>query len=151
MVGSLLLPCFVTSLNSVVSLVVLLVVINSGASLSVWKDAKRKAAFWERSRGRREEEMKFDWQAARAWVTHPAPGILERRAYSGLWWHVCVCLYVVVCVYMCTFVFTWLNPIVEVTKFSLLAYTPRLAHVCVCVLEENESRLATKPQHRSQI
>lgn len=66
----------VTSLNwtsSVVALVVPLVVISSGASLSVWKDAERKAALWERGRGRREEEMKFDWQGVREWVTHPAP------------------------------------------------------------------------------
>lgn len=65
---------------------------------------------------------------------------LEQRAYSG----VCVSLY--------TQVFTWPIPTTKVTISWLLA-SSRLVCVfaCMCVLEENESHLATKPQHRSQI
>lgn len=51
-----------------------LVVINSGASLSVWKDAERKAALCGKRRAGPEKEMKFDWQGVREWVTHPALG-----------------------------------------------------------------------------
>lgn len=130
----------VTSVNSTSSIVV----INCGASLSVWKDAERKMALWERrGLGRQKEEQKFDWQRLWEWVTHPAPWIWSCRPILGCG-DTCIC--VVMCMYACTPVFTWLNPIAEVTKFAFLAYSPY-----VCVLEENESSLATKPQHRSQI
>lgn len=108
--------------SCIVELVVLLVVISSGASLSVWKDAERKTALWERRRGRWKEEMKFDWQGVQKWVTPPAPWIWSCRPILGSG-DTGVC---VLRAHTCTLVCTWLNPTVEVTISLLLV-------VCVCV------------------
>lgn len=89
------------------------------------------------------------WLAGTTRMSHSSSSLnLELQTYSGLRWHVYVCG----CVHRCmhTNVHTWSSPIAKVTRFVLLAL-PRSVCVRVCVLEENESSLVTKPQHRSQI
>lgn len=91
----------------------------------------KESGFMAKKGGVRGDEI---WLAVTVRMSHSSSSLdLELRDYSGLWCYVWSCA--------CTPVFTWL------TKLSSLP----AACVCVCVLEENESSLVTKPQHRSQI
>lgn len=89
------------------------------------------------------------WLAVSMRMSHSSSSLdLELRAYSGLRWHVYVCMYVVVCARMhahkCSH-----GPIQQLKSPNFRCWLSHCA--CVCVLEENESSLASKPQHRSQI
>lgn len=93
--------------------VLLLVVINGGASLSVWKDAKRKAALWEGGRGRWKEEMRFDWQGVWEWVTGAAPWIGSCGPILGCG---------DTCVYVCGLVLVYMHSSVHMVQSNSFSH-----------------------------
>ena len=112
-------------------LLVLLVVINSGASLSVWKDAERKAALWERRRGRGRRSR---WNLIGSEYENESLIQLPGFGAVGLFWAAVtrVCVYVCGCVCVCMHTSVHM---VQSNSWSHQIFVVGLAtvRVCVCV------------------